>query len=453
MQRRVIRRAATVALTVLVLATAGAQADTVPADGDARTAGNQTTIDLGEASPGELVTWPVRFRLTCAGLSHAAVASTIDIDYEGDQSPTGSSATATSTTIGPVPAGWPGQGEGCSSPAQSLASNGVSIVSLVMPPTPGIDQEFTVQWSRSGEGLTSMTVVTFVIDVIGNTPPTLHLPADQTAEATSAAGATVTWTATATDDEDVTPPTPTCTPASGSTFALGTTTVTCDVTDGGRMTRSGTFDVTVVDTTAPALAQIADFEIVTADPSGAPLDYGVTYLERVDPSPTVACSPTSGPIIPVGTTTVTCTARDASGNESVSSFRVTVRYVPSVAWTASWGEPLSGGTFVGNPGRTIPIKVELFANGVEQTRGTARLTVASCAGGPTLHTVRLDWDGNRWTGHLDTSRLGGAGCFVATARLDGQNVAGVRLELRGDQTATSAAPKGKAADKGAGKGG
>jgi hypothetical protein len=54
-----------------------------------------------------------------------------------------------------------------------------------------------------------------------NEPPTLSLPSNQTAEATSAAGAVVSYTASATDAEDDPDPTPNCSPASGSTFHHG----------------------------------------------------------------------------------------------------------------------------------------------------------------------------------------------------------------------------------------
>jgi hypothetical protein len=54
----------------------------------------------------------------------------------------------------------------------------------------------------------------------------------------------VTFSATATDLVDGTDPV-TCTPASGSTFAFGQTTVNCTVTDKHRNTTSGSFTVTV----------------------------------------------------------------------------------------------------------------------------------------------------------------------------------------------------------------
>ncbi|MGC8952805.1 HYR domain-containing protein, partial [Chloroflexus sp.] len=43
----------------------------------------------------------------------------------------------------------------------------------------------------------------------------------------------------------------TCTPASGSTFPLGTTTVTCTATDAAGNTASGSFTITVTSASAP----------------------------------------------------------------------------------------------------------------------------------------------------------------------------------------------------------
>jgi uncharacterized repeat protein (TIGR01451 family) len=59
----------------------------------------------------------------------------------------------------------------------------------------------------------------------------LSQPANLTVDATSPAGATVTYALPSVTDEDATKPTPSCTPASGTTFAIGTTAVTCTVTD------------------------------------------------------------------------------------------------------------------------------------------------------------------------------------------------------------------------------
>jgi hypothetical protein len=74
-------------------------------------------------------------------------------------------------------------------------------------------------------------------------PPQIICPADITARATSAAGAVVTYTATASDNCCVNL---TCTPASGSTFPCGESTVTCAATDGAGNTASCTFKVNVL---------------------------------------------------------------------------------------------------------------------------------------------------------------------------------------------------------------
>jgi len=95
------------------------------------------------------------------------------------------------------------------------------------------DLPFTVQngWDLSAPGDT--------------TPPVVTVPSDMTVGATDASGAVVTFTASATDDLDGTL-TPTCTPPSGSTFPIGTITVTCEATDTAGNTGSASFDITVL---------------------------------------------------------------------------------------------------------------------------------------------------------------------------------------------------------------
>lgn len=76
------------------------------------------------------------------------------------------------------------------------------------------------------------------------TAPVLDAPPRVAAEATSATGAVVTWNATARDDRDGTVAV-SCSRASGSTFALGTTTVTCSARDAAGNSTSSSFPVTV----------------------------------------------------------------------------------------------------------------------------------------------------------------------------------------------------------------
>jgi HYR domain/Calcium-binding EGF domain len=63
-----------------------------------------------------------------------------------------------------------------------------------------------------------------------NIPPVITTPGTVTAAANSPAGAAVNFTVTAKDNVDGTVPV-TCTPASGATFAVGATKVTCTAVD------------------------------------------------------------------------------------------------------------------------------------------------------------------------------------------------------------------------------
>ena len=117
--------------------------------------------------------------------------------------------------------------------------------------------------------------------------------------------------------------TATCAPASGSIFPVGTTTVTCTSTAGPTCT----FTVTVNDTQPPTITCPAPVTTVAAQTCPLSTSTVVTF-----PAPTASdncpgvvtvCNPPSGSTFPIGTTTVTCTATDASGNTATCSFTVT----------------------------------------------------------------------------------------------------------------------------------
>ncbi len=156
------------------------------------------------------------------------------------------------------------------------------------------------------------------------TAPTLNLPGNITQEATSASGADVNFTATAMD-ADPAAPVVNCNPSSGSTFALGTTTVDCSATDNYNNTANGSFTVTVNDTTAPQIAGVSNITVDAASPSGAAVIFnGVGATDTVDSTPTLTFNPPSGNTFPIGTTSVTITAKDNYNNTSSTSFDVTV---------------------------------------------------------------------------------------------------------------------------------
>lgn len=167
---------------------------------------------------------------------------------------------------------------------------------------------------------------TFTVTVQDTTPPSIAAHADAVAEATGASGAIVTYTAPATSDAVDGAGTAACLPASGSTFTIASTTVTCTITDAHGNSASSSFVVGVYDTTAPAFSGVpADISASAADASGATVTYTApTATDAVDITDTVSCSPISGSTFPIGNDTVTCTATDAHGNTGTLSFHIVV---------------------------------------------------------------------------------------------------------------------------------
>ena len=167
----------------------------------------------------------------------------------------------------------------------------------------------------------------FRIRIVDTTAPTLAVPSPLTVEATGPAGTKLEFPATAKDVVDRGPRV-SCTPASGSTFPLGVTTVRCSARDASGNRIEASFTVTVVDTTAPVLSLPANRTVQATSTRGAPVTYSTSATDLVDGAIVPTCAPASGGTFPVGTTTVTCTARDARGNQSNGSFTVTVTSFP-----------------------------------------------------------------------------------------------------------------------------
>jgi hypothetical protein len=104
-----------------------------------------------------------------------------------------------------------------------------------------------------------------------------------------------------------------CSPASGSFFPLGTTTVNCTTAAGPACS----FTVTVNDTEVPQIS-CAPTVVTGLITSGS-----CTMVTYTNPSATdncgtvnVVCTPPSGSCFPLGVTTINCVATDAAGNTS-----------------------------------------------------------------------------------------------------------------------------------------
>ncbi len=204
---------------------------------------------------------------------------------------------------------------------QSLTCDVVNGSLLPIGPTP-------VHCSATDDGGNTGTV-DFTITVADTVGPAITVPADLTASATGPTGATVTYVDATAYDAIWGAATPSCTPASGSTFPLGPTTVTCSATDGAGITSSATFTVTVVDDVKPIVTTSGDLLIEPTGATGAIVDYAAaTAHDAVDgdlDAEDVQCAPASGTLFGLGATLVTCTATDAHNNVGSTSFTVTVQ--------------------------------------------------------------------------------------------------------------------------------
>ena len=180
---------------------------------------------------------------------------------------------------------------------------------------------YTVIATNSQGIATSNSAVLIVKDV---TPPVLSLPASQTLEATGPGGAPATFSGSALDNVDGSVPV-IFSPASGTTFVLGTTTVTATATDAAGNTATGSFTITVQDTTAPVLTLPANLTLEATSASGATATFAASAVDTVSGNRPVIYSSAPGSTFALGTTTVTVSAADAAGNTATGSFTITVQ--------------------------------------------------------------------------------------------------------------------------------
>ena len=171
--------------------------------------------------------------------------------------------------------------------------------------------------------------VEITVQEADTTAPTLILPSSVVLEATEPEGTIHDFEATAIDDVDASPVV-SCDTSSGSIFPLGATVVICTATDASGNSSSGSFTVTVEDKTPPVLTVPADIAVEGNTTNGANVNLpSATATDIVDPSPVATCDADSG-FFPLGSTVVTCTATDFSGNSSVA----TPATGPVAWWTA-----------------------------------------------------------------------------------------------------------------------
>jgi uncharacterized membrane protein len=108
---------------------------------------------------------------------------------------------------------------------------------------------YTITASYGGDGTYAPSTSSAInYTVVDNDLALTNVPPNVTVNAIGTTGATITYTAPTVVDEDSPLPVVSCTPKSGSTFPIGTTKVTCAVSDADDSNGpvSASFNVTVV---------------------------------------------------------------------------------------------------------------------------------------------------------------------------------------------------------------
>lgn len=176
----------------------------------------------------------------------------------------------------------------------------------------------TVTWTAT-DASGNAASVTQTVTISDTTPPTIVAPADLTIECEGPATVIDLGTPTV---SDVCDPAPAVVNDAPADFHLGTHVVTWTATDASGNVATATQTVTVVDTTPPTLVPPADITTEGTGPT-TPVDVGTPQVTDVcDPAPTFSHdAPTE---FVLGTTVVTWTATDASGNVSRATQSVTI---------------------------------------------------------------------------------------------------------------------------------
>ena len=196
---------------------------------------------------------------------------------------------------------------------------------------------YTVTYSVSDSAGNTDTEQRTVI-VSDTTPPVMSAPADVTAEATGTHTTVSLTPPTVTDNsgESITPTNNA--PAAG--FPVGTTTVTWSAADSSGNTATVTQQVTIQDTTSPAITPPADY---TAEATAAltPLDesdYGTaTATDNADPNPVITKNATA--TFPLGDTVIEWKATDSSSNTAVAYQTITIQDTTAPALTLLGDSP------------------------------------------------------------------------------------------------------------------
>lgn len=225
----------------------------------------------------------------------------------------------------------------------------------------------------------NVAIVTFQVTVVDNTDPTLVVPADMTIpNDPGACSGTAIFEVVATDDCDPLIPVVCMAPwgevHSGEAFPGGATTVTCTASDTSGNVATAEFVINVIDTEPPTLASPSGNSITLAtDCSGTALtldawSLGLESSDNCGNDVELVITPAT---IEPGTTTVTCTAIDGSGNTATAVLDVLLLRGP---FECAVMRPLDGS--VDNrirPGQVVPVIVRLTCDNTDVAGATVTI--------------------------------------------------------------------------------
>lgn len=304
-----------------------------PADKQSEATGSLTDVSPGTAgATGGVEPYSFSHDAPANGLPlGTTVVNWTVVDSEGTQARGTQSITVADTTAPVITA--PANIQTASTTPTTLLNIGMATATDLVDASPVIAND-----SPAGGFPPGMTIVTWTAtDTSGNVAAatqfvtispvvpgslTLTPPAAITLEATAPATSVSLGVATA--NGGAAPYTITNDAPSGG-FPLATTTVTWTVVDATMASATATQDVTITDTTAPSISAPADVAANQGPgPGGTQVNLGTpVFSDLADPNPVVSNDvPANG--FPVGITTVTWTATDASGNSASDAQLVTI---------------------------------------------------------------------------------------------------------------------------------
>ena len=240
-----------------------------------------------------------------------------------------------------VPDGWKISISQNNNISQEATSSDGAVINFVVPSATKDGQQISVTCdSQSGStfslGTTNVICQTnegaksaFSVTVSDTIPPVVSVPSNIQATTTVAEGIIVEYSGVSATDTIGLANSVSCNKESGTLFPIGDTIVTCVVTDTSGNSGSSTFTVSVTTNTLPPTIVVPEnLMIETPDYGAKAVNYpmvNATDVLGISEGPT--CNISSGSFFNVGTTTVTCTAKNTAGFVSSESFTVTVNVV------------------------------------------------------------------------------------------------------------------------------